>query len=1051
MTPERWKQIEKLYHSVLDREPAQRDGFLQEACAVDKALYEEVQSLLSHEGEARNFFKAPALHATAQAMANDSAASTVLAESKVLSKIGQTVSHYRILEKLGEGGMGVVYKAQDVRLERLVALKFLPPHVSPDEEAKIRFIREAKAASALDHPNIGTIYEIAHTEDGQMFIVMAYYEGETLKQKIERGPLPIKQAVDIATQIAQGLAKAHSQQIVHRDIKPSNLMITDDGLVKLLDFGLAKLTSRPQEPGGPTLSMETLLTTEGTIAGTVDYMSPEQAQGRPLDVRSDVFSLGVMLYEMFSGRRPFGGSQLETLMAIVRDPPPALVERRADLPPELVSIINRCLEKDRGKRFASATEVHRELAQLEQRLSSGRLTLPQMLQRAKRPSILVPALAALLVVVLLVSWMARRASRVRWASHDGIAAVTQLVQEARYTAAFDLAQELERIVPADARLKAMWPDIVRTVRVETDPPAADIYRRDYNEPETAWRLVGKSPAQLSVPRGYYRWKFVKEGFETTLALAPSSTERQTYRLSPKQASPEGMVPVPEAARLGIPIARLGTLTVTGLPAFWIDRCEVSNRQFKEFVDRGGYRSQKYWNRAFRKGSRTLTWEEATRQFVDATGRAGPATWEAGTYPAGEDDYPVRGVSWFEAAAYAEFAGKQLPTIYHWYRAADPRTATFVLQLSNFKSSGPAEVGRFQGIGPFGTYDMAGNVKEWCLNETGDGFRFTLGGGWRDQIYMFTQPDAKSPFDRDAQNGFRCVRYTVQPALAMLNPKAQTEFPAPTPVSDDMFHSYRALFSYEHKELNARTLEVDRSNPDWTKEHITFEAAYSAEQVSGYLFLPKNATPPFQVVVYHPGAGATSMSNAQSLDEPPRWDFLIRNGRAVFHPVLPSTYGRTKPPPRTPVAALAILVERGQDIRRSVDYLESRKDIDHARVAYLGASWGSGSAPTMLAIEPRFKAAVLQDGGFFGTPALPELNGVNYAPRVRIPVLMINGRYDYFFPLEASQKPMFNLLGTPAADKRHVLLEAAHDVITFRQVVMRETLDWLDKYLGPVQR
>ena len=273
----------------------------------------------------------------------------------------------------------------------------------------------------------------------------------------------------------------------------------------------------------------------------------------------------------------------------------------------------------------------------------------------------------------------------------------------------------------------------------------------------------------------------------------------------------------------------------------------------------------------------------------------------------------------------------------------------------------------------------------------------------------------------------------------------------TPVSDEVFRSYRALFSYEPKELNARTVETDRGNPDWTKELVAFEAAYSTEQVPGYLFLPKNASPPFQVVVYHPSNGAQQMTNGQSLDGPPRWDFLVRTGRAVFHPVLPNTYGRTKPPAQTPVAALAALVERGQDIRRSIDYLESRKDIDRTRIAYLGASWGSGSAPIFLAVEPRFKVAVLQDGGFYVTPALPEMDGVNYAPRVRIPVLMINGLYDYFFPVEASQKPMFNLLGTPAADKRHTLLEASHDVSPLRQVLMRETLDWLDKYLGPVQR
>jgi serine/threonine protein kinase len=269
MTPERWKQIEKLYHAVLQREAARRDAFLDEACVGDEVLRREVESLLAQQKSAERFIEAPALEAAAKGLAKDFDQPTVVTPSKLSSHsmIGKIVCHYRILEKLGEGGMGVVYKAQDLRLGRKVALKFLPPHLSPNEEEKERFIREAQAASALDHPNIGAIYEITGSEDGQMFIAMAYYEGETLKQTIERGPLPLKDVLDIAAQIALGLAKAHGQQIVHRDIKPRNLVMTREGMVKIIDFGLAKL-------GGMTKITQT-----HTTMGTVAYLSPEQARG----------------------------------------------------------------------------------------------------------------------------------------------------------------------------------------------------------------------------------------------------------------------------------------------------------------------------------------------------------------------------------------------------------------------------------------------------------------------------------------------------------------------------------------------------------------------------------------------------------------------------------------------------------------------------------------------------------------------------------------------------------------------------------------------------
>jgi eukaryotic-like serine/threonine-protein kinase len=266
---------------------------------------------------------------------------------------GRTVSHYRITEKLGGGGMGVVYKAEDLKLHRTVALKFLPPDLTRDEEAKKRFIHEAQAASTLDHPNICNIHEINETEDGQIFIAMTCYEGESLKEKIEKGPLPIQKALDIASQIARGLEKAHAEGIVHRDIKPANIFITKDGQVKIIDFGLAKLTGR------------TLLTITGSTLGTVAYMSPEQAQGANVDHRSDIWAFGVILYEMLTGKPPFAGDYEQAVIySIINEDPKAVTEIRSDIPLPVEQIVSRAMERNPDKRYLHIKELLDDLEAL---------------------------------------------------------------------------------------------------------------------------------------------------------------------------------------------------------------------------------------------------------------------------------------------------------------------------------------------------------------------------------------------------------------------------------------------------------------------------------------------------------------------------------------------------------------------------------------------------------------------------------------------------------------------------------------------------------------
>lgn len=275
--------------------------------------------------------------------------------------IGSTVSHYRILEKLGGGGMGVVYKAEDTRLKRTVALKFLPPAFSFDKEAKQRFINEAQSASSLDHNNICTIHEIGETEDGQLFICMNYYEGETLKDKIKRGPVKLDEAVDIITQTANGLEKAHEKGIIHRDIKPANILITNDGVVKLLDFGLAKLSG------------QSVMTKIGTTVGTIAYMSPEQTKGEEVDQRSDIWSLGVVFYEMLTGELPFKGDYDQAIIySIINEEPELINKKRKDIPIKIENVCIKALNKIPQKRYNNISELIEELKNSSEAMTISR-------------------------------------------------------------------------------------------------------------------------------------------------------------------------------------------------------------------------------------------------------------------------------------------------------------------------------------------------------------------------------------------------------------------------------------------------------------------------------------------------------------------------------------------------------------------------------------------------------------------------------------------------------------------------------------------------------
>ena len=1018
--------------------------------------------------------------------------------------------------------MGEVFLAEDKGLRRKIALKVLRAQSTSDDRARMRLIREAQAAAALEHPNICAIYEVGES-DGQTFISMQYVAGETLDTFVKQKTIDLSLVLSIAIQVADALAEAHSLGIIHRDIKPANIMITPRGGVKVMDFGLAKVF----QSGEPTQSeAETvqLISTQGAIIGTLPYMSPEQVRGEALDGRSDIFSFGVVLYELLTGHQPFAQkSTAATASAILTSEPPPLARYSNELPTELERIVAKTLRKDANERYQTIKDLLLDLRSLKDELdfqhrlersssseahdfkstSGGEQadtnTSTATIKRSAIPTVAsatavtrgeseksfsrtwVIAIAAV-AILSLAGWFAWRMTNARWAKNQ-IPRIQELTQAGKYFEAYDLAVPVQKYIGEDQTVSSLMPTISEVISVTTDPAGAQVYLKRFTtdladkEPRL---LQGTTPIKdLRVARGDYILYIEKDGYnKTELAISgtilhsgnlvvlppPIRIEQKLFR--PDQI-PNNMVFVPGGDYRLAAWAR-PTDTRVHLVDFFIDKYEVSNREYQEFINAGGYLKRQYWKYPFIKDGKTLSWEEATNEFKDRTGLPAPRSWTNQNFPDGKADYPVTDISWYEAAAYAEFRGKQLPTIFEWEKAArngqSSALANYmpwgyfypgdtVEQRANFDSNGTTPTNAMQfGMSLFGVYNMAGNVSEWTRNDSSQGFIAT-GGGWGDPIYTFAQYGMFPGFYSSNKRGFRCA--VNAPGTAGDQGAARIEIDQEIPVytasSDADFRKWAAAYHYDNTPLDAQIVEVKETN-EWRREKITFNGAGNQRAIA-YLYLPKNYLRPLQVINIVPGGDVANGLRSLSASIEDRLGPIIKSGRAVFGVVLEGYIERLRPAgweppdPRT-VEYREMIVNRVTDMRSGLDYLVTRSEIDRSRIGLFAPSAGARIGLILAAVEDRYGAVLLQGAGVVkdDLQKLPEANPINFAPHIAGKKLMSHGRYDEDTPLKTQGEPLFKLLAEP---KRIDVYEGSH--VPTQEVFVTYFNSFMDEALGPVKR
>ena len=963
----------------------------------------------------------------------------------MLARLSSALSgRYRLDRELGQGGMATVYLAHDLKHDRDVAIKVLKPELAQSLTGE-RFLREIAITARLNHPHILALLDSGADASGELlYYVMPVSTGQSLRDRLAAaGALPVADALRIACDVTEALVHAHAHDVVHRDIKPDNILLSD-GHAIVVDFGIAKAVGTARDAA--------TLTSAGTSLGTPAYMAPEQAAGEvDVDHRADVYAVGAVLYEMITGAPPFVGTFQQIVVAKMTKDGPTLDTRGSAVSPTLARLVARCMARDPAQRPPTADALLIELRALTQQSASALL-------RLTRTTLIASSVVLSALVVL--GFLFVRDRRARWVRDTAVPEIARLVEADQLDSAFAMAQRAESRAPGDSVLRGVWGDIALTQRFLSEPTGATVTRAALSD-TTRWIPVGTTPTEpVRIPRNAWFYRYTLPGYRPVTVMGARLGGSYAPIPSPvalqKTGDPDSGMVLLRGHRLVGTLYGLSSTDTLDLGDFLMDKLEVTNAQYKAFVDAGGYADARWWDSTIVRGGRAVTRNDAMTQFIDATGRPSPATWEGGAPKPGTEELPVGGISWYEARAYARFVRKELPTVLEWNAAAIPEAARWVVPNGRYNTDSPVRGGAARGVSPRGIFDLAGNVREWTANAREPGSRYILGGGFSDPAYLFSEVYSQPEFDRSAINGMRLVkRINAAPDLARaLAPIPRTGRDAvhAIPVDDATFRGFLALYDYDRTPLNAQVTSRDTTPADWIREDIAFDLPAGKGRMAAVLFLPKRVRSPYQTVVVWPASDVFVLRDTRRLSMS-FVDYLARSGRAVLYPIYEHTYGRGTPlgadVPSVSIEHRDQVLRWVTEMRRSIDYVFSRSDIDTTRLAYVGTSWGARNGGTAIAIEPRIRTAILSVPGINANAVRPEEDPVNFLPRIRIPVLMLSGRYDSVFPYESSQVPFLRLLGSPPGAKKQVLFEGGHFLP--RPMWVSESTRWLDQQFGPVIR